>query len=426
MNNRVRYVFYYPSSGIGGAQLLFGRIAEALINDGRRVLIVEENNSYISKYLGERKLEFDVVKVPESNHFSTTADDILVLPLSYVFLFRQFVDAAPETRLVFWDLHPHNLIETTAFSKIYKEFPGGRLSSAARLIERRHLHKINVFAAEASSKQALYFMCLRNFSENKEFFKLGFDPIYLPIPIHVMETNNLSAKDFTTSERPLKHGVIHVGWISRMDVDKLRILALLIEDAIQFNKIHDDFKVLIHAIGDEKACNRALNKKNQLGDVLRLPGVLLGADLDAYLAENIDVGFSMGTAALEFASRQVPTVLVPNTDWHKLFEKDRRRYFWLFDSHGYDVAVENFHLESKARDFEAIISHFLRVEDDLGMKSYNYIMQNHSFNKVFKRFKELTNESALVMADLDNIGLYDSDNLQSFLLALKRFYKEMT
>ena len=324
MINHVRYVFCYSSSTIGGTQLLFARIAEALIKDGIRVLIVEQNRSFINNYLNERKLEFEAVRVSESNHFTTTAGDLLVLSLSDIFLFRQFIDAEPEARLVFWDLHPFALIETSAFSKIYKAFPDSWLSSLARLVEKRFRNKINIFITEASNKKSLYFMCLRNFITNKEFFGLNFTPTYLPIPIHVNENKNLNAKGLINSSKTLKPHTLNIAWISRMDAGKLKVLGLLLEDVMKFNAMHDDVKILIHAIGIESTFKRVRNTKGRFGDVLRLPGILWGVDLDSYVAKNIDIGFSSGTAALEFASRRIPTVLVPSYTWYKLFKKEGR------------------------------------------------------------------------------------------------------
>lgn len=425
MSNNVRYVFYYPAYTIGGAQLLFARIAEALIKKGHSVLIVEHDRSFIHGYLNEQRLKFEVVRVSEASRFSATADDLLILSLSYVFLFRQFIDAAPETRFIFWDLHPFALVETTVLSIIHKLFPNSCLSLLACFFEKRFLTKINLFITEAGKQNSLYFLCLRNFLTNKDLFKLDLEPTYLPIPIPINNNTNTDAKVDGNPDAPLKPEVINIGWISRMDSDKLKILKLLLEDVIQFNILSDHIKVLIHLIGDENKARHFFGGKYVNGDFLRLPGELFGNDLNDYIAKNIDLGFSMGTASLEFASRRIPTALVPSTTCYGLFRKVKRRYLWLFDSYGYDVAVEDFHLEKNAQKFETIIDSFLNEGNNLAKKSYAYVVQNHSFNNVFMKFKSLTDGSTITMRDLNRIGLYNHSSLQTLFFGLKRVFKEL-
>jgi hypothetical protein len=60
--NQIRYVFFYPSTNIGGAQLLFARIAERLIKDDIEILIIEHEKSFITKYLSDRDLIFSICK----------------------------------------------------------------------------------------------------------------------------------------------------------------------------------------------------------------------------------------------------------------------------------------------------------------------------------------------------------------------------
>ncbi len=381
----IRFVFYYPDPSIGGAQLLFARIAEALIKDGYRVLIVEHDHCFIHNYLLSQQLKFEWVLVSEKKHFATNENDILILSLSFVFIVQQFIDVEPRTRIILWDLHTYALIESTAFSIIHKKFPDSFLSSLMLFAEKGFLRKMNVFVTEASKRHSLYFMCLQNFLTNQRYFNLDFEPTYLPLPIDVDVTskinNNLKKKKITINK------TLNIGWIGRMDADKTPILKLLVADVINFNIKHDDIKIFIHAIGDENVCGKLFNAKSGIGDVLKLPGVLFGETLDIYLRKNIDVGFSMGTAALEFASRKIPTVLVPSTIWYKLFKKNRLRYFWLFDSSGYDLGVENYHLENKCQDFESIVSAYFRNKLDYSNNSYNYVINNHELNQVYKQFK---------------------------------------
>ena len=418
----MRYVFIYPSAKIGGAQLLFARIAEALIKVGKDILIVEQSRGFIHSYLQEKKLCFDVFKVSETDKFHAEEKDILVLSLSYVFLYRQFIVPHKNSRLVFWDLHPFALVESTALSKIHKEFPKSWLSIISKYIEKDFINKINTYISLANNHKALYFMCLDNYLANKTLFNLKIEPIFLPIPI----VHNEVIRKIEKVNDAANPKLIKIGWISRMDPDKLAILELLINDVVQFNSLNSLCRIQLHAIGDGFTFEKISEQKIKIGDSLVLPGMLYGGELNNYLQDNIDVGFSMGTSALEFGSRKIATVLVPSTTCSKLFRKEQRRYKWLHDSLGFNLAVESIHLDFDIMDFETIINEFLVGDITLSEKSYEYVNQNHSFDIVFNRFLQFTEESTLTYSKLIESGVYNFSYFHRILLNIKKGFKTLT
>ena len=420
----MRYIFFYPSINIGGAQLLFARIAEALIKNGYNVLIIEQSKCFIHNYLDERNLKFDTFQVVRPNKFHLEQNDLLILPLSYIFIFRKFIIPHKDSRLFFWDLHPYNLVDTTAFSKIYKNFPDRWISLFAMLIERDFLNKMRRFVTVADKYNAIYFMSLSNFITNKKVFKLDIEPKFLQIPIEINPPTQKQRGRIFNNNNIDRQNILKIGWISRMDEDKVPILMLLIDDIILFNKKRYPLKIQLHAIGNGTAFNKIITKKNAIGDDLILPGILQGLELDKYLAENIDIGFSMGTAALEFASRKIATVLVPSTTCFKVFNKEKKRYLWLHDSFGYDVAVEKYHA-NRSKDFETIVNEFLEQMENLSDQSFNYISNNHSFKITFERFLEFTERSTLSYSYLYDIGVFNISVWQHLLRFLKNNFKRL-
>ena len=420
-----RYVFFYPSAHIGGAQLLFSKVAEALIKRGQNVLILKHDEScFMQNYLSEREMDFNAFKVSNTMKFHSEKYDIFVLSLSYIHLFKQFIEPHNDSRIVFWDLHPYALIEATALSKLHKEFPNSWLSFLAISIEKEFIRNIKAFVTEAHNNHAIYFMCYRNFKTNHELFGFNISPSYLPIPINVSSISVNNKNLLKTTVRTDFSSVIRIGWISRMDSDKVKILELLIQDVLKFNKRNHGLKIQLHAIGNGDSFKKVVKQIHMHGSSIFMPGILYGSELDKYIEENIDLGFSMGTAALEFASRRISTVLVPSTTLRKYFSKEPKRYLWLHDSHGFDVAVEKFHARKESKDFATIITEYYNLKEQSSEHSYNYVLQNHSFNIIIDNFCRLSNESTFTFAKFNATGIYKPNKLQQVLNKLKTSYKK--
>jgi len=255
-------------------------------------------------------------------------------------------------------------------------------------------------------KGGIHFMCYRNFLTNKDLFSLNFSPDYLPIPIKI--------------DKPINYikNKNHLCWISRLDNDKTNILKLLIDDVIQYNNNNID-KLTLHIIGDGNSVEYVKKITSGYNNYFLLPGILSGNQLSEYLINNqIQIGFAMGTSALEFASRKIATVLVPSTTEKDFYFNKRSRYLWIYDSYGYDVAVERFHFNDKILcSFDEIMN----GKNNNDVLSYEYVLHTHSENIIFPKLMAKIEQNKLSFLDLEKSGIFDL----SFLHKLKSNCKLM-
>lgn len=411
------------SKNIGGAQLLFARMAEFLVNNGEKVHIIDVNDSFIVNYLTTKQLEFRFTLASQIDKTKLSDNDLLVLSLSYLSHFRNFIEPDENCKIVFWDLHPYALIESTAFSIVYKKMGNSSISQLAAYFERGFIKKMKKFISYGTSNNSVYFMCKHNFDLNNNLFNLNIEPIFLPIPIPIPISNNF------VNAKPLNEQIdeelitINLCWLSRIDEDKLPILLLLLEDIIDFNLKSEKFKIQLHIIGNGNAFVALGVKIKELNIAVKLPGVLFGEELDLYLNKFVELGISMGTSALEFGIRKIPTVLVSSTTAYNFFKNRNKRYIWLPESSGYDLAIDQSYIRSECCKLSGIIDNYLQNNIQLANSCHQYVKRNHSLNEVFSRFLYLTSQSSLTYSKLNNSEIFKLSLLQSIFFKLKEFLK---
>lgn len=406
-----KIVFFYPANNIGGAQILFCRVGEYLFENGFKIVNIDFGNSFITNCLKDNNVSFDHVVVDENPSTKSVISDssIFVVTLSSLHLINNYFVFSDNVRFVFWDLHPNNLIEHTYFSFFYKKGLGERFDFIFKIIEKTRIKKLNNFLHVASLKKGLYFMCRRNYLTNSKFFNLKIDPIYVPIS-QPLEKKNISTVDYKVKNE------LHVGWLSRLDIDKVNILNLLVSDLDSFFRKEKGRHITLHVIGHGAAEEHILTSENI---TIIEAGKLYGDSLTDYLNDNVDIAFSMGTAALEFASRAIPTLLVPSATLYDYYKKVNKKYLWLYKVDGFDVATEGYH-SCSAIDIRDI---FLDIDrygfEFLADKSYSYVYDNHSICKIGKNLISELSYCELSYEDIRGSGVYKSSFFDSVLSSLK-------
>lgn len=423
----MRLVIFYPSAGIGGAQLLFSRISESLAKSGFEIVVVDFGNGYISGYLASKKLPFVHIALQKGERFVCDSDDMLLLSLSMVFSFELYLHPHLKTRIAFWDLHPYNLIENTAFSFFYKRYPLGGLSRILKIIESSSLSKMGLLIDCLTQKSALYFMCRKNYLSNKEFFGCSASPNYLPIPMP--DIGAISAEIdkrpelFSHQSLPFKStsSVLNVGWISRLDADKVPILNLLLSDICEFAS-SQRIKVVVHVIGEGSASRDIFSNSHA---ELHMVGRLEQVDLSVYVKNYIDIGFSMGTSVLEFAAREKPAVMVPGPTMHNYFKNRSARYVWLYDAKEFDVAVEEYYERALTNSFEEIFAAYSLDAQKIAKNSKAYVMRTHNLCNVTEALRKNMDEASFKYEDYKNNRAFSrgwfGSNLNSIKILAKYF-----
>ncbi len=414
MNKKV--AFFYPAENIGGAQILFCRIGEYLLKKGFDIIIIDFGCGFISSYFNEFNLMFKHVVIEKNSLSSYVMPDgfVLVVPLSYVYYFNKYL-SMNDSKIFFWDLHPNNLIDHTCFSYFYKNQYPEVFQKTLKLLERKRINKISKFLNEADSKKSLFFMCNRNFMSNMLFFNTIFEPSFLPIPISAPVTN-----DYSVSVSFKFQNEINIGWLSRLEVDKVNILNLLILDLERYSSDTED-NIFLHIIGGGGA-SEVIFKSKKITIIKK--GEMSGGDLSEYIKKYLDVSFAMGTSALEFAIRGVPSVLVPSSTLFDFFKSKKNKYAWLHDIKGFDVATEAYHHD--AVEISNIFFDLKKYNTGLlGQRSKEYVDGSHNIDKVGEAFIERLILCKLTFKDLEVTGVYENSFFNNIFLALKSVVKNI-
>ncbi len=406
--------FYYPTNYIGGAQLLFARVAEYLNNKGFYIKIYENKESYISNFLKRKNISFDSINIGDNRKFAVGHSEIFLLSLSYLNLIINRFDFNANTRFVFWDLHPYCLIEQTAFSGFYKKISNDKIRKfLIRLFDFEKRSQINKIIELGTKKSGVVFLCNYNFQYNKNSFGFNTEAKYLPIPIEILPSDCFSIENSPKC--------IRLGWISRLVRDKNLILTLLIDDIIR-SRIKNLELVIIGEGKDENYIHEYINKTGVQN--IKFIGKVEAEDLSQFLIENIDLGFSMGTSSLEFALRKIPSVLVPTATEYQYFSKKNEKYEWLQNIGEYDICTYKSDSQSY-KTFESIINYYTQQKQSLQKEAYNYVLKHHAINKVGEDLNQIFNKCSFNFTNLKEIGINSKSILGKLPFIFKSSYKKV-
>jgi glycosyltransferase involved in cell wall biosynthesis len=410
----MRIVFNYSTVNIGGAQLLFARICKFFSEKNISVAVISNNECFLSKFLVESNVNFELIDSSSINLLDK--DDVLVLSLAQVYMYEKVIKLGAQTRVFFWDLHEHNIIQWMSFFPVYKRNSDSQFSKLFKLFEQKRINKNRNFFYTAHLHKSLVFMCKKNFKTNNDFFDLQLEPTYVPIPIdNTHHFQRLSVDSTRTYNKE-----INIGWMSRLASDKVRILVTLIKDLEQYKQsVGNNCQIRLHVIGDGPASN--LVSSSESIQIL-CKGRIDGTELGEYMDDNIDIGFSMGTSAFEFASRGIPSVFVPNTTATRKVLNQHRKYLWIFDVEGYDVAAEGYYKE-KTMNVASILDELKREPVKLSKLSIQHLQSNHSLEAVGERLLGFINNAHLTGSDMVELKLNEQTLFERFLFSIKQRLK---
>lgn len=409
--------FFFPEHEVGGAQYLFARMAKYLIDQGNyQVTVVDYDDGFMERELWDRPhrlVRYDPGK-PTVLDWPTT----LVLSLSYIPFIGTEIVLRESTGLFLWDLHPYNLVEQMALSGFYKRFSGMRAGQMCALFEPTRRAKLANLVETALTHNGMAFMAKRNYAYNRALLGFTAGPSYLPLPLEAAALRGPVPR----KRRCCADQTVHVGWLSRLAPEKLPALYRLIVDVQGYQADSTHGKIHLHIIGDGPDLQTV--KARSQGLAVTFPGRLQDSALSNYMLEHLDVGFAMGTSALEFSARGVPSVLtsagLPQDDL-----KEARAYRWLSDSEGFDVTAEERSMSPRLRTFDEVLAevrdpHLARQR---GEACRTYTLTHHELAGVGAQFAAQLALCRFTYLDLKRVGMADRTLFERALFGLKSSYK---
>lgn len=370
--------FLYPSKQIGGAQLLFVRLAEELSKrKDLDVYLVDYKDGFLfnktEKNPNIKRISF------LNNSCEIQQNTIIITPLSFLADLPYLVSNSLQTsKILFWCIHPMNLEDTLKL-----KFRGFFMS-----------HKVKKILENLSDIGMIQYMDEPNFLASKEILSNIAITNYLPIPIIQRENLRFHLR------KNLKSNSINLAWLGRISSDKYFSILRIIKEL-------EDFKnqnyITFHIIGEGEKSKSLIKKISKSQTPITYVGKLEGDNLLKYLYEKIDLGVAMGTSSLEIASLGIPTFLI---DYSLEEITSPTKYDWLYETNNFNLGS---HIKNSKRKwhFYEIIEQF-KSDGSIGRKSQEYVQQHHNLSIIASKL--------LAKAQfIPKINQTDYEVLQSYL-----------
>ncbi len=395
-----RITFIYPSKNIGGAQILFARLANYIATTTSvKVYVVDYRDGFIRNYL---KNIGNIVFVDYSDGVSLPKGCINITPLSHLADLKFMVsESSLDENFLLWSIHPDN-IKYLLHSNFRSYFRLGNKNFKRRLIEM------------ANAKTIAFMDGATKFSFEKEVGAKIEAPFFLPIPI-----------EFNSSRLPIKKrkdNSISVAWLGRFSYDKIYAIIKLIRDVAK-SQYKENIK--LYLIGDGQEYHRVIEEAKKNNISLYHPGVIQAGVLDNYLMDNIDVGIVMGTSCLEISKLKIPTAII---DYSLVEIPSSHGYDWFYESSDYSLGNDAAWGLHRRMTFDHLIEEFLSDQNNLiGTKCYGAAIDNHSIESTVAKILDLFNlkQDAKQWGVIANIDLITNPIIYTLIYKIGKFVKNL-
>lgn len=367
--------FFYPSHVLGGAELLFLRLARELSEihlSKVKIQYVDYEDGYVANEISKSGDNINLIPFTGNKPLYFSKRNLLITPLSSIFdICRHFFGG---TKILFWSIHPIGL---KAMIDIYSKNLTGS--------------NYNIYGEDLSNLISLggvHFMDGPNLDIQKNLYEFEisnrkFLPIFCRTP--------LIKKDYGSNSSPKKN--ISLGWLGRLSAEKVTALANIIDHCNNYLTSNTDESIDFHIIGEGDKMSFIRSKETVSNLNLRFLGTLSGDDLDKYLIEKVDLVFAMGTSALETSLLNIPTILV---DFSYIDIPLTNRFRFVHESVEFSVADEYHDENIYPHDFSSLMNKIANgnIEND-AIQGLHYVKNNHSKESVIESIKSITERISL-------------------------------
>ena len=395
----MRFCFYSGYRDLkGGYTTLMLTLMKELHRQGQDVILINFKDGLIADELRKDKIEISILDLDslswkEMRKMIRPSD--VFIATSFREEYRHFLKVNP--RVVYFDIN--DFITQISDYKFGLKFR----SLARKLIKKLLQKKSLVFMDDTGV-----------FNLKKEFSMEVEAPVFLPIPVYIPSEN------FYLKRQPLSEGALHLTYIGRSVDWKMMPLKKILSDCSETSLSKKIFFSVV--VDDAAAFRKFINVddfiktgKMEISVIENMPPSMI----NDFLLRNADAHFAMGTAALDAASLGVPTILVDYSA--KEFPEDYR-YKWLFETTGFSLG-RNLEKTAHGKGIEmgevlSLISSEREKLNELSNKSYNYVLMNHSVEKI----------ASGLIAICSNAGfrLKDARRLVPYYFSAHRFMKKIS
>ena len=384
--------FYFPYYEVSGVPVLFSNLADYFSKNYQfKISIIDFEDGYMSSSLkGNDKIQKIIFETSKPLFIDV---DIVIMQSILPFAMRPEIKFSTNTKLMFWNLHPENLIPNLFPFVIVRKYYPNIYRNILSIFWKRKLKLMRDFVENAIQLNSLSFMDSSNLNTTNFFLSTDINNVsFLPIACsNGVKREEVLNKDFTE---------LNFSWIGRICDFKINILNYLIlklSEAAKKLKL----KVNLHVIGDGPLMHK-LNSNNYLHKFFNviLLGTLDMSKMNLYLNSKIDINASMGTSVLESAKFGIPSIVLDISNKPINF---KYKFRWLHDTKDYDLAhlINKSDDMSKSYELTDIISEFIVNSKILSEKSFNYYASNHSLEAVSENLKKQIEKTKLTFTDIN-------------------------
>jgi hypothetical protein len=392
--------FCFPYRGVGGVPLLFLRIAEELSARGQaETFLVDYADGFMAKHQKEGLSNF--IEYREDIEVRIPNDAVAVFQSMTPWSIFPALKLSPQTRLLFWNCHPFNLVPTLPGLRRQMRNNGtfGRiiLSTVLHSYRNKMLRLVRLMIA----CRALVFMDRGNVATTEYYLGLAIpDPVYLPIPAPTpVRLKSALVRNFQMEG-------LRVAWIGRVVDFKYHILKKALFD---LNRLQPelDLRIEVTIVGSgDYAKNLRIDAQAMSHIGVHFIDHIAPHLLDNFLLYEVDILMAMGTSALEGAKLGTPTLLLDvaygEVPSGYLFQwLHERKGFSLGDVLGPEHFAPGNH--SLADRLEEALADYMGVS----ARAAEHFINFHALPNVAEKLLKFARETTCTYGDLTSAQLVD-------------------
>ena len=388
-------VFYFPyNRGAGGVNILFLRLSNYLANNTNYdIYIVDYEDGYMVTHntndrVRELYLEPNVpLCIPE--------DSAVILQTIPPWHLPKELEFPLNTRLLFWNLHPYNLLWDFSIDRSTKPLPYRIRTWYSQCL-------VNRFVSVLVEHHGIVFMNSENLRNTEKITGRSIEnPVYLPVP----------------SDEPKKQALTFsnkFAWLGRLANFKISILNYTMTRLSEYSRTRR-FGIDFYVIGDGPDRNQvedaAKSCENEHFKVIFV-GEIDFSQLEQFLTNNVSVLFAMGLSALDGARLGMPVVLL---DFSYQPLNGDYVFKYLHETEKYTLArdIGTWAYKKGNQSLEKMIDDLRNNYEEIGQLCYEYYKQNHTIDVVATKL--------LAAIDHCDLRYYDVQSLRrSLTLAIHK------
>jgi hypothetical protein len=414
----LKICFYFPYKEVSGVPVLFFRLANelAVLNKLIHIYVIDYYDGAIARNLIINK-NITLLQFKDGKTISPPEDAILVMQSILPYSIRPELKILPNTKLVFWNLHPDCLIPNLIPLPYLRNLQNSSFKFyclMANTLYPKMIKNTREFVELAVAKKALWFMDQSNLDKTLKYLFTNFSDIdFVQVPVNESQFIKINALP--------RKGYLNFTWIGRLCDFKSYILIHTI-NKLSIIASEKKIKINYSIIGDgpfrKKIKNSVINNE---WFTLEMIGSLKPEFINNYLLENTDVLTGMGTSALEGAKLGIPTILL---DISYFPIKGDYKYRWLHESKNYDLAhdISQNDLEDGNLNLEQMLDDLMNNYHTLTLNSLNYFLKNHEMKTVLEKFLFKIKQSEMTFSDINPAIVNKSiaRKTYDFFIGLKR------